>query len=188
MSKFIQHNQNTAPEASQPTLKSAQQMYGFVPNLMATLAESPAAVEGYAALSGIFDKSDLTAAEKQVVLMTNNYLNNCTYCMAAHSTISQIQGVSDDVIQTLRNGTSFADEKLEALRVFTIKINQNRGVVSDDDINQFLSAGYSKANVLEVILGTGLKVLSNYSNHIAETPVDEAFSANVLSAEKASAA
>ncbi len=188
MSKFIQHNENTAPEASQSILKNAKQAYGFVPNLMATLAESPAAVEGYAVLSGIFDKSDLTAEEKQVVLMTNNFLNSCTYCMAAHSTISQMQGVPDDVIETLRNGTSFADEKLEALRIFTVKINQNRGVVSDDDINQFLTAGYSKANVFEVILGTGLKVLSNYSNHIAETPVDDAFNANVWSAERASAA
>lgn len=120
--------------------------------------------------------------------MTNNRLNGCTYCMAAHSTIAKMQKVPADVIETLRNGTSFTDPKLEALRVFSAQVNENRGVVSDADIAAFIVAGYSKANVLEVIVGKGLKVLSNYSNHIINTPIDDAFQSDKWSADMVEAA
>ncbi|UJB67696.1 carboxymuconolactone decarboxylase family protein [Acaryochloris sp. 'Moss Beach'] len=188
MTNFILHTEETAPEGSKAILQGAKKAYGFVPNLMATLAESPAAVEAYGTLSGIFDKSDFTSAERQVVLMTNNRLNGCTYCMAAHSTIAKMQKVPADVIETLRKGTSFTDPKLEALRVFSAKVNENRGVVSDADIAAFIVAGYSKANVLEVIVGTGLKVLSNYTNHVAQSPIDDAFQSNKWSADMSEAA
>lgn len=181
MTNFTIHTQETAPAASKPILEGAQKAYGFIPNLMATLAESPASVEAYATLSGIFGKSTFSPTEEQVVLMTNNRLNNCTYCMAAHSTISQMQGVPADVIEALRNGVELADAKLEALRVFAIKVNQQRGELSPTDIDTFLQAGYTKAHIFEVIVGTALKVISNYSNHVAETPVDDAFQANVWS-------
>ncbi|MBE9029693.1 carboxymuconolactone decarboxylase family protein [filamentous cyanobacterium LEGE 11480] len=183
MTNFTLHTEETAPVKSTTILQGAKKAYGFVPNLMAALAESPAALEAYVTLSGIFDKSDFTPAERQIVLMTNNRLNGCTYCMAAHSTISKMQKIPADVIETLRNGTSFTDPKLEALRVFSTQVNQNRGVLSDADIDAFIAAGYSQANVLEVILGTGLKVLSNYSNHVVNTPVDDAFQSDKWSAD-----
>lgn len=188
MTEFTVHTHETAPEGSKEILQKVEQSYGFLPNLIATFAESPAAVEAYATLSAIFDKSDLTPTERQVVLMTNNRLNNCEYCMAAHTTISQMQKLRADVIQALRDGTSIADEKLEALRTFTIKVNQNRGFVAESDLQAFLTAGYTRGNVLEVIVGTGLKVLSNYTNHIAETPVDGVFRQNAWSAENLTAA
>lgn len=182
MTNFTVHTEDTAPSDSKPVLAGVKEAYGFVPNLMAVFSESPAAVEAYAALSGIFDKSDFSATERQIVLMTNNRLNGCTYCMAAHSTISQMQGVSADVIDALRDGRSLIDPKLEALRVFAAKVNTNRGVLTQAELNAFLAAGYTKANILEVILGTGLKVLSNYTNHVAETPVDANFQANAWKA------
>ena len=182
MTHFTQHTLETAPKDSQPILEHVEKAYGFIPNLMATFAESPAAVEAYATLSGIFDKSDLTPTERQVVLMTNNRLNGCTYCMAAHTTISTMQGVPADVIETLRSGTSFTDAKLEALRSFTAKIVENRGNIDRSDSDAFIAAGYSQANILEVILGTSLKVLSNYTNHVAHTPLDDAFQPNAWSA------
>ena len=120
--------------------------------------------------------------------MTNNRLNECTYCMAAHTTISRMQGVPEDVIEALRDGESIADEKLEALRVFAAKVNTERGVLKDADVGRFLGAGYTKGNVLEVILGTSLKVLSNYTNHVANTPVDEAFQENAWTPEQLQAA
>lgn len=188
MTDFTIHTQETAPEGSKKTLEGVVQAYGFLPNLMATFAESPAAVEAYAALSGIFDKSDFTPAERQIVLMTNNRLNNCTYCMAAHTTISKMQKVPANIIEALRAGTSLADPKQEALRLFTAKVVEQRGFVDQGDLEAFLAAGYSKANILEVILGTGLKVLSNYTNHIAGTPVDGVFQADAWSADTTVAA
>lgn len=185
MTNFIVHTEDTAPNDSKPVLAGVKEAYGFIPNLMAVFSESPAAVEAYAALSGIFDKSDFTATERQIILMTNNRLNGCTYCMAAHTSISQMQGVSSEVLEALREGRSLTDRKLEALRVFAAKVNKNRGVLSQPDLDALLAAGYTKANILEVILGTGLKVLSNYTNHVAETPVDANFQANAWTAPSA---
>ena len=184
MTTFNVHTHATAPENSKPILKGVQAAYGFIPNLMGILSESPAAVEAYATLSGIFDKSDLTATERQVILMTNNSLNGCGYCMAAHTTISQMQKVPADVVAALRNNTPIADAKLEALRVFAVKVNKNRGVLTQADTDTLLAAGYTKANILEVIVGTGLKVLSNYTNHVAETPLDAAFLPNAWATEQ----
>ncbi len=181
MSNLIVHTHDTAPAASKPILEAIQMANGFVPNLFGVFAESPAIAEAYAVLSTIFEKTDFTVTERQVVLMSNNRLNDCTYCMAAHTTISKMQGIDADVIEALRNGTAINDPKLEALRLFAVRINETRGIVGQGDIDAFLEAGYSKANILEVILGTSFKVLSKHTNHIAQTPLDDAFKANIWS-------
>ncbi|MEQ8653601.1 MAG: carboxymuconolactone decarboxylase family protein [Kiloniellales bacterium] len=188
MTDFNTHNVETAPEAAKPLLEAAKSRFGFIPNLLGTMAEAPALLEGYMTLAGIFDKSEFTETERQIVLMTNNRLNGCTYCMAAHTTIAQMSKVPADVIEALRNGTSIADPKLEALRTFAEAINQSRGWPSEAQVEAFLSAGYSRQNLLEVILGTSLKVLSNYTNHVAETPVDAAFAGNAWSPEEVATA
>ncbi|GAB5471075.1 MAG: carboxymuconolactone decarboxylase family protein [Rhodospirillales bacterium] len=182
MTDFTTHTIESAPEASKPYLEGAKQAYSFVPNLLGTMASAPALLEGYMTLAGIFDKSDLSETERQIILMTNNRLNGCTYCMAAHTTISQMAKVPADVIEALRNGTAIADAKLEALRTFAAIVNETRGWPTADQVEAFLAAGYSRQTVLEVILGTSLKVMSNYTNHIAETPIDAAFAPNAWKA------
>ena len=188
MSDFPVHSIESAPETSKGFLTAAQKAYGFVPNLLAGMAEAPALLEGYMTLAGIFDKTSFSETERQIILMTNNRLNGCIYCMAAHTTISQMSGVPADVVTALRENTAIADPKLEALRQFAIVINESRGWPSEEDVSAFLAAGYSQQNILEVILGTALKTLSNYTNHIAETPLDGAFKANAWSASEADAA
>ena len=175
MTDFPTHTIESAPDASKPFLEKAQSNYGFVPNLLASMAEAPALLEGYMTLAGIFDKTNLTETERQIILMTNNRLNGCVYCMAAHTAISKMSGVADDVIEALRNNTAIADTKLEALRQFAIVINQTRGWPSDDQIESLLDAGYTRQTVLEVILGTALKTLSNYTNHVNATELDAVF-------------
>ena len=178
MIDFEKHTIETAPEAAKPILQSALKGYGFVPNLYAAMAEAPTILEGYMSLSAIFGKTDLSETERQIILMTNNRLNGCKYCMAAHTTLSQMAGVDSDIIEALRNDTPIADTRLEALRQFAIAVNDTRGWPSDAQLDAFLAAGYSRRSVLEVILGTALKVLSNYTNHVAETDLDDAFKAN----------
>ncbi|WP_430414065.1 carboxymuconolactone decarboxylase family protein [Parasphingorhabdus sp.] len=178
MSNFETLTVETAPEGSKPLLESVKKASGFVPNLLGTMAPAPALLEGYLSLSGIFSKTNLSETERQIILMTNNRLNKCFYCMAAHTTLSQMSGVSEEVIEALRNNTPISDSKLEALRVFAGVINETRGWPSDKHLSDFLSAGYDHQTVLEVILGTSLKVMSNYTNHVAETQVDDAFTAN----------
>lgn len=184
MTDFNTHTIESAPENSKPHLEKSRKAYGFVPNLLGVMAESPALLEAYLMLSEIFDrKSGLSTTEQQIIAMTNNRLNGCTYCMAAHTSMMQAGKVADDVITALRNGTPIADPKLEALRVFAERVNQKRGCVDDGDIDELLAAGYPKQTVFEVIVGTAYKVLSNYTNHIAGTPLDRGFAKNEWSPE-----
>ena len=188
MTDYTLHTAATAPAGSQPFIQKAQRGYGFLPNLLATQAESPELLEGYMTLSDIFGKTSLSETERQIILMTNNRLNGCAYCMAAHTTISQMAKVPADVIESLRNGTTIADPKLEALRTFAGGINETRGWVEQNELDAFFAAGYTQQNVLEVILGTSLKVMSNYTDHIASTPVDAAFKANAWTGDSRHAA
>ncbi|SDY83966.1 alkylhydroperoxidase AhpD family core domain-containing protein [Jannaschia faecimaris] len=185
---FKTHTMESAPADAKPILQGALKGYGFVPNLYATMAEAPAILEGYTTLAGIFGKADLSETERQIILMTNNRLNGCKYCMAAHTMLSQMGGVSEDVIEALRNDTPIADQKLEALRQFSTVIHESRGWPTDAQIEAFLAAGYTRQTILEVILGTALKTLSNYTNHLAETDLDEPFSPNAWVAPAAQAA
>lgn len=188
MTNFQAHTVETAPETSKPFLEGARNAYGFVPNLLGTMAEAPALLEGYMTLAGVFDKTNLSETERQIILMTNNRLNGCTYCMAAHTTISQMANVPADIVEALRSNTPIEDPKLEALRVFAGVINETRGWPSDQQVEAFLAAGYTRQTVLEVILGTSLKVMSNYTNHVAETQVDDAFARNAWTQDHAQAA
>ncbi|AVX04993.1 hypothetical protein MXMO3_02481 [Maritalea myrionectae] len=188
MTEFRTYAVSTAPEASKPLLEKAKTIYGFVPNLLGTMAEAPEILEGYMTLSGIFDKADFSETERQIILMTNNRLNGCAYCMAAHTSISQMAKVPAEIIGALRTNTPIADAKLEALRTFAGVINESRGWPSDAEVEAFLTAGYTRRHILDVILGTSLKVMSNYTNHIAETDIDKAFAPNAWSADQANAA
>ncbi len=103
MTNFNVHTIDTAPDQSRSLLEGAQQAFGFVPNLIGVLAESPAAAEAYLALGQIFDKSSLTAVERQVAILAISRYNECTYCVAAHSVIASMQKVPADVIAAIRN-------------------------------------------------------------------------------------
>jgi len=182
---FTLHTIQSAPDAAKPMLEQAEKDYGFLPNLYRNMAEAPELLEGYRTLSGIFGKTSFTETERQVILLTNNRLNGCEYCMAAHTTISQGAGVPDPVIAALRDGLPIPDANLEALRKFAITINETRGYPTAEDVTAFIAAGYTKQNVLEVLVGTSLKVLSNYTNHITHTPLDDVFVPNTWTASDA---
>lgn len=178
MTQFTRHTLDTAPTDAKPVLEGAQKSLGFIPNLFATMAEAPALLNAYSQLGELLNQSSFSPTEQQVVLMTNNRLNGCDYCMAVHTTISQASGVPADVIDALRNGTAINSSKLEALRQFAIVVNESRGWPEQSDLDAFFAAGYGQQQVLEVVLGTAFKVLSNYTNHVATTPLDAAFQPN----------
>ena len=176
MTTFQAHTLETAPEGSRPTLEAVRKAFGGIPNLFAVFAESPALVGAYLSLGELFDTaSGFDATERQVVLLSTSFENECNYCMAAHSAISKMQQVPDDVVQSLRNGEPIGDPKLEALRTFTLAVVRERGHVDPAAVQDFLDAGYTNRAVLDVILGVGIKTLSNYTNHLAETELDANF-------------
>ena len=172
---YLAHTLETAPAAAMDTLAAAKKGLGFVPNLFAVMAEAPTLLKAYTTLSRFFDETSLSATERQVVLLTVSYVNDCQYCIAAHTVIAGMQKVPTDVVQAVRDGKPIADRKLEALRRFTAAVVNTRGWPTDADAAAFLGAGYGKQQVLEVVLGVGMKTLSNYTNHVAGTPLDQAF-------------
>ncbi len=175
MPKFTVHDPTSAPEPSRSILEQSRKALGFVPNLYGVLAESPAVLKGYTSLSAIFEGGSLSATERQVVLLTASFENGCDYCMSAHTAIARMQRVPTGVVAAIRGGAPIQDRKLEALREFTRELVRQRGWVAEEKVQTFLDAGYTRAQVLEVILGVGLKTISNYANHLAGTPLDAAF-------------
>ena len=175
MANFTLHDSSTAPEGSHDFIAGVEKKMGFVPSLYAVFAENPAVLHAYTQLADQLGKTGLSPLEQQVVTIAASVENECHFCVAAHTTISEGAGLDLSVIDAVREDRAIADPKLEALRVFTKKVVIDRGFVSDCDVDTFLKAGYDRAAVLAVILGGALKVISNYTNHVAETPVNEAF-------------
>ncbi len=175
MAKFELHDETTAPEGARDFLAGVNKKMGFIPSLYAVFAENPTVLHAYTQLSDQVGKSGLSPLEQQIVTITASVENECHFCVAAHTTISEGQGLDLDVIAAVREDRPIADPRLEALRIFTKKTVIDRGFVSDADVDAFLDAGWDRAAVLAVILGVALKVISNYTNHVAETPVNEAF-------------
>ena len=113
--------------------------------------------------------------ELTVVWQSINVEHECHYCVPAHTWISRDMGVSDAISDALRNQTPLPNARLEALRTFTLNVVRNRGNVDDKAVQAFLDAGFTKRQILEVILGVSQKVMSNYTNHLFDTPVDAPF-------------
>ena len=175
MSNYKLYDETTAPDEARETLVAVKANFGFVPNLIAIMAESPALVKAYAMISQIFEETSFSDTEKQIILLAVSHENKCHYCMAAHSTVAQMKKVPAAIIEAVRNGSSLPDKKLEALRQFVCALVKYRGHMTETDIEPFLAAGYSHAQLFEVLVGVGMKTLSNYTNHIADTPLDTAF-------------
>ncbi len=165
----------TAPGGAKEALKQMQASMGFVPNLMGILANAPALLEGYRTLSGIFDKTSFSPTERQVVLLAVSCENRCEYCVAAHTVIAGMQKVDAGVVRALREGLPIADGKLEALRQLATAIVRTNGWPAPEVVDRFTAAGFGGAQALEVVLGVGVKTLSNYANHLANTPLDKQF-------------
>ncbi|MGV3756048.1 MAG: carboxymuconolactone decarboxylase family protein [Verrucomicrobiota bacterium] len=175
--KFTIHNQQTAPAAAQPVLAEVEKSYQFIPNLLGVLAESPLALSAYTQLNGLIQgSSTLTPQEQQAAMLAVSGENNCGYCMGAHCTIASMVGTAAGTIQALRKGATPEDARTAALVKFTRAVVKQRGWLDDAAVQEFLSAGFNRSQLLDVLVIVGLKTISNYTNHLAETPLDEAFS------------
>lgn len=178
MSQFQIHSILTANATAKPLLEGSLKKYGFVPNLHGGLAEAPAVLKAYIELTALFDQTSFSPTEQQVILLAISVENHCTYCVAAHSTIAKHMAKADPaIVEALRNGKPLPDSQLDALAGFTRAVVKNRGVVCGQTLDKFITAGYSRAQVLEVLLGVAFKTLSNYTNHIIHVPRDTAFQA-----------
>jgi uncharacterized peroxidase-related enzyme len=169
---FTLHDASNAPPPSGEILASVQKAWGFVPNLHRVLAESPAALEAYTTLWGVAEKTSFTPQERNIAYLAIIYENGCTYCMAGHTNLSRVAKVDNDAIAAVREGRAIADPKLEALRQFAAKITRQRGFVREADVAAFKAAGYDNRAVLDLLVLAATKLISNYTNHVAQTPND----------------
>ena len=175
MADFTRHDRQTAPEDSKPLLENSVKDFGMIPNLHAVMAEAPGLLEGYQHLHALFLHTSFSAEEQTVVWQSINVEHGCHYCVPAHTAIAKQMEVDDAITDALRDETELPTARLEALRDFTLSVVRQRGEVSDDAVQAFLDAGYTRRQLLEVVLGVSQKVMSNYVNHLAETPVDAPF-------------
>ena len=168
----------TAPMGSKPVLEKIKIANGFVPNLLAIFANNPAVLQGYAALNNAFEGGSFRPKERQLILLAASVENHCNYCIAAHSTV--LKGVlrtPQEIVSAVRNNSTIPDAKLNALVRLVTELVRERGYAKQETIQSFIAAGYSKEQVMEVLLGIGLKTISNYLDHISPAPLDEAFAA-----------
>lgn len=169
-------DRETATKSSQGAFNEILEAYKFLPNLTGAMANHPALLNTYWYGNKYLEIDKLfTHQEQQVIFLVASYENNCHYCVAAHSTIAKMYNVPGSVIEAVRAGETIPDAKLEALRQYTKATVIKRGRVSDDEVKALLTAGYSRNHLLEVIVIVALKVLTNYLNFLAKTPVDKQF-------------
>ena len=175
MTDFTIHSEDTAPEDSTALLADSRKAYGMVPGLHAVMAEAPGLLDGYKHLHDLFANSSFDKDELTVVWQAINVEHACHYCVPAHTAIAKSMGVADEISNALRDQTPLPNARLEALRTFTLNVVRNRGNVDDQAVQAFLDAGFTRRQILEVVLGVAQKVMSNYTNHLAQTPVDAPF-------------
>lgn len=158
-------------------LEEAKTRLGFIPNMYGAMANSPGLLDTYVHGYNLFrSQSGFTPAEQEVVFLAISRENGCTYCVAAHSFIAdKMSGVPAAVTDAIRDGKPIPDAKLAKLHDFARLMVQRRGLPRVEDVNEFLAAGYSEKQVLEIVLALAVKTLSNYANHMFHTPVDAVF-------------
>lgn len=167
----------TADNISSNILENTKKGIGMIPNMYGLMANNPALLEGYSSSYKTFrENAGFTPPEQEVVFLSVAYENDCDYCMAAHSFVGDhMTNVPKEVTDAIRNNTEIPDAKFKALSLFSRAMTAKRGNPSQEDIDDFLNAGYTKNHILGVIAGIGVKIMSNYFNHVFNTPVDEAF-------------
>lgn len=170
---FTYHTRQTAPAEALPLIDRSEKAYGFFPKLHQILAEAPVSYAAYLDTFALFAASSLTPLEQQVVMMTANVENRCHYCTAGHSLLMRLSKMPEDVIAALRDGQPLADDRLQALHVFATRLLETRGHVGDDALQAFLDAGFTRKQALEVLTGLATKLLSNFTNALAHTDLDE---------------
>jgi len=152
-------------------LDGVQASLGLTPNLMRTMAQSPAVLEGYLSLSGALGHGTLPAKVREQISLAVGEANHCQYCVSAHTAIGKMVGLNADDILSSRNAQG-SDPKATAALTFAHLLVQNRGEATDAEISAVRAAGYTEGEVAEIVANVALNLFTNYFNHVARTEVD----------------
>ena len=171
MSRIHQVDPQSATGKAKELLEAVQGKLGLVPNMTRAMANSPAVLDGYLSLSGSLSKGALSAKSREQIALAVAQTNECEYCLAAHSAIGKMVGLSVDQILDSRRGTS-VDPKTDAIIQFARQVVDQRGLVSDAQISQVRAAGLKDGDIAEIVANVALNIFTNYFNHVAETEID----------------
>jgi len=163
----------TAPEEAKSMLEQVDKGFGFVPNLFAYMAEAPTTIEAYLTLNSIIDKTSFTPGQQQVALLAASAENECDFCIAAHRAIGKMKQANQQTLDALYSNSAIECPVDAALVKFTKAVVKERGRLCDKTVNDFLDAGFTKQQVLELMIIVSIKTLSNYINHQTNPEINE---------------
>ncbi|MFE6972567.1 carboxymuconolactone decarboxylase family protein [Streptomyces sp. NPDC057682] len=170
--RFPDHTLETAPPAARPTMVSVTEKQGYLPAGVARLATSPETLNGFLRLSALFESTTLDPLSREVLIMTVATRNGCHLCVAMHTARLAALEADAALVAALREGGPLPDERLDAVRTFTLAVIGTTGAVDDAALAAFLSHGYTPRNALEVTLGIGAYTVSTLANRMTGAPVD----------------
>jgi uncharacterized peroxidase-related enzyme len=163
---------DAAPAATHASLKAVEKQLGVVPNLFRVVANSPAALTGYLQLSAASSQGGLDAATRERIALVVAELNGCGYCLSAHTYLGRTVAKLDDAEITANRNSASNDPKADAAVRFAAAVVRQRGQVSNEQVHAVRSAGYSDAQVLDILLAVALNTFTNYVNEVAQTEID----------------
>lgn len=170
MANFSVPTRDQVSPKNQQIFDDLKSKIGFVPNLYAFYAKNETALADYLALQN--RKSSLKAKEKEIINLVTSQINDCRYCQSAHTAIGKMNGFTDEQILEIRKGSALFNEKFHALAEFTAEAVKNRGRVSEETKSNFFNAGYSEANMIDVVIIIGDKIISNFIHNLTGFEID----------------
>jgi uncharacterized peroxidase-related enzyme len=161
----------TTHDGVRRSFDAIERQLGVVPNMMRTMAQSPRVLEGYLALSGALSRGLLPATLQEQIALAVAETNACNYCLSAHTALGRRAGLSDDQLAASREGRA-AEARADAALQFALAVLEHRGAIGDDELARVRAAGFSDAEIAEIIAHVALNVLTNYFNRAADTEID----------------
>jgi AhpD family alkylhydroperoxidase len=172
--RFQSHTPDTAPSASRPALDGAKRSFGFVPDALARMAESPTLVEAFGRAHQTFERGSLDPLEREVVVLAAARDFGCDYCKAMH--LTQLAGRGEGPIgRAVLEGRDPDSPRLAALARFTHEVIASRGEVDDASLDAFVAAGFDRRAALDVVVGIGAYTMSMFANRLTRAEIDPAF-------------
>ena len=165
----------SAPEKSKSALEQLQEAFGILPNLPAVIANSPKLINALVGLFAQVHSPGLSEAENQIVLLTDAVTNSSAYAVAFHTTLALQQGIRSEETSAIREGSLPKDKRFAALSNLAKTLIEKRGHISEQELDSFMSAGFTKEQVLEVIAIVAASTITNYTGTIANPPLESAF-------------
>ncbi len=167
------HDIDSAPDHSRDILVNTRQAHGITPNLYGILAESPFSLGIYDSIHSLMEKSIFSPTEQLVILETLAQAHNCTYCLHTYSMIAEMMGISKSIISSIEDNNPISDDRLEMIRVFTIRLLESDGWLPELDQQKFIDQGFSPQHILDLVGFVAMKTISTMVNRLAGTPLDQ---------------